>query len=254
MSKKSRAQKRRAKEAQAADGAPGPSAAAEPAKGLSKTARRRAQHKASRKKAAQAAAEALASRPPKAPKAAPAAPLVLHPVQPLAFAAAEDDHCETAPEAYGHVVPLLHALAAELGVPPAELRIYDPYYCNGAVVRHLAALGFGAVINRNEDFYANVEAGRVPEHDVLLTNPPYTEPHPERLLRFCAEASVPWLALMPNWVCTKGFYGPSLGAAEPGVFYLCPRKRYHCTRRTRLDTPLPRCPAHVSPRAHSHAC
>ena len=40
-----------------------------------------------------------------------------------------------------------------MGRAPEELRIYDPYYCNGAVVHHLGALGFRHVYNRNEDFY-----------------------------------------------------------------------------------------------------
>lgn len=66
----------------------------------------------------------------------------------------EVDHCETAPEAYKHVACVLHAIAEHLGRRPGELRIYDPYYCNGAVARHLEALGFSHVYNRNEDFYA----------------------------------------------------------------------------------------------------
>ena len=135
-----------------------------------------------------------------------------HPVPaPLAFAAAEDDHCETAPEAYAHIVSLLRLVARKRGVPPEELRIWDPYYCNGAVARHLAALGFPHVHNANEDFYARLDSGDLPEHDVLLTNPPYTHPHPERLLAHCAASGKPWLALMPNWVYTKDYYWPALG-------------------------------------------
>ena len=105
--------------------------------------------------------------------AAPApAPSVPHPVpKPLAFDAAEDDHCETAPEAYVHIAGALQLLAATLGVAAAELRIYDPFYCNGAVERHLAALGFPCVHNRNEDFYAVLQEGRVPPHDVVVTAP-----------------------------------------------------------------------------------
>lgn len=86
---------------------------------------------------------------------APPKPSTPHPPpQPLAFAAAEEDHCETAPEAYEHIAELLRLIAKKMGVACEELRIYDPYYCNGAVVRHLAALGFPNVYNENEDFYA----------------------------------------------------------------------------------------------------
>ena len=117
------------------------------------------------------AAPAPAAPPPSAaPAAAPAS--VPHPVpQPLVFEATEEDHCETPPEAYAHIAPLLRLVARALGREPAELRVYDPYFCNGAVARHLAALGFPLVHNRNEDFYALLEAGRLPAHDVVVTNP-----------------------------------------------------------------------------------
>lgn len=77
-----------------------------------------------------------------------------HPApQPLNFFAVEEDHCETAPESYAHIVGVLQLIARKLCMRPEALRIYDPYYCNGAVVRHLAALGFPNVYNCNEDFY-----------------------------------------------------------------------------------------------------
>jgi len=172
--------------------------------------------------AAASPSEAAATEQPEASRA----PSVPHPLpQPLAFAAAEDDHCETAPEAYAHVAGALQQLAAALGVPAAELRIYDPFYCNGAVERHLAALGFPRVHNRNEDFYALLAEGRVPPHDVVVTNPPYSGSHPLRLLRFLAQNGKPWLALMPNWVGGRDFYAAAVAAELP--FYLAPRKRYH---------------------------
>ena len=49
------------------------------------------------------------------------------------FEADAKDHCETSPVAYGHIVPVLNRLASALGKPPAELKIYDPYYCAGCV-------------------------------------------------------------------------------------------------------------------------
>ena len=145
------------------------------------------------------------------------------PPPPLTFAADEDDHCETAPEAYRDVAPLLHLLAAHLGKTPAELRVYDPYFCNGAVARHLAALGFTSVHNVNEDFYEVDASGRVPAHDVLLTNPPYSADHPARLLRFIARNGTPWLALMPNWVAARDYYADG---DSGGRFYIVPKKRY----------------------------
>jgi hypothetical protein len=35
-----------------------------------------------------------------------------------------------------------------LGVTKAALRIYDPYYCEGTMLRHMAALGYESVYNR----------------------------------------------------------------------------------------------------------
>ena len=60
----------------------------------------------------------------------------------------------------------------------AQVRIYDPYYCNGGVVKRLKQLGFPNVYNRREDFYAVAEAGQCPPHDILLTNPPYSVGYP----------------------------------------------------------------------------
>ena len=48
------------------------------------------------------------------------------------------DHFETPRRAYADVAPALDALVAK---SRAETRIYDPYYCDGAVKRHLAAAG-----------------------------------------------------------------------------------------------------------------
>jgi len=47
-------------------------------------------------------------------------------------------------------------------------RIYDPYYCTGAVKTHLKSLGFTNVYNENEDFYDAIRRGKVPQHDVCF--------------------------------------------------------------------------------------
>jgi len=150
---------------------------------------------------------------------------IVHP-----FDADDDDHCESPVEAYRDIVPLLERLARTLGLSaPGELRIYDPYYCAGACVRHLGSLGFERVYNRCEDFYATIAEGRVPEHDVVVTNPPYSGEHPQKLLRWCRANGKPFLLLMPNYFCAKPYYEPALGGTErarAAMLYLCPRKRY----------------------------
>ena len=60
----------------------------------------------------------------------------------LPFEAEPDDHCESPPEAYADLAATLDVVAAALGRGRSNLRIYDPYYCSGAVARHLRALGF----------------------------------------------------------------------------------------------------------------
>ena len=206
-------------------------AAAEPESAISKAKRRKLQKKRAKLQARveheaaaeERAAQKAAREAEKAARAAAAPPSLPHPVPPpLVFAAAEDDHCETAPEAYAHIAPILALLAARLGKTPATLRVYDPYFCNGAVVRHLNALGYEHVHNVNEDFYAVLATGSVPEHDVVVTNPPYSGTHPQRLLDFLHRNAKPWLALMPNWVCEKDYHDD----ANVTSYYLYPLKRY----------------------------
>jgi hypothetical protein len=86
----------------------------------------------------------------------------------------DDDHCESPVEAYADLAPLLTKVALEMGKTPATLRIYDPFFCEGAVVSRLASLGFSTVYNKPEDFYAKVDSNTIPEYDCLVTNPPYS--------------------------------------------------------------------------------
>ena len=125
-----------------------------------------------------------------------------------------DDHCETSPEAHEQIANFLKAACGQLNKTPAELVIYDPYYCAGGTQRNLALIGFTNVINRNEDFYRVVEEERVPEHDVLLTNPPYSGDHIEKCVTFAAENLAaygrPYLLLLPSYVIHKDYYLPAL--------------------------------------------
>ena len=52
-------------------------------------------------------------------------------------------------EAYRDVVSVLTWLAQRLDRTPATLRIWDPFYCVGNVVKRLASLGFHGVIHAN---------------------------------------------------------------------------------------------------------
>lgn len=85
-------------------------------------------------------------------------------------------------------------------------------------------MGFTKVYNKCEDFYAVVEQGAVPSHDVVVTNPPYSGDHVEKLLRWCRSNRKPFLLLMPSYFATKPYYGEALEDSSQ-MLYLFPRKR-----------------------------
>lgn len=139
----------------------------------------------------------------------------------------DDDHCESPLAAYEDISPILDAILAKKGGKSrSELVIYDPYFCEGAMKQHLASLKFDNVYNKREDFYKVVDEGRVPEYDVLVTNPPYSGNHPQKLMDFVTKSqSKPYLLLMPNWVYTKDYYHKST-LPRSGTYYVSPKTRY----------------------------
>ena len=143
----------------------------------------------------------------------------------------EADHAETPAAAYEDIAPVLRSLAKHLSKPPAELKIWDPFYCTGAAARRLAAVGFPSVYHRCEDFHAVVAAGggAVPEHDVLVTNPPYSAEHLQKLFEHCVGSGKAWALLLPWFVVRKPWfrtYAAGAGASGDRVAFLCPEKRY----------------------------
>ena len=78
------------------------------------------------------------------------------------FAAEYNDHFETPVRAYTDISCVLDLLAEELGKAKSDLVVYDPYYCKGSMVGHMASLGYSNVINRNRDFYSDIATKSVP--------------------------------------------------------------------------------------------
>eukprot|EP01038_Epipyxis_sp_PR26KG_P005923 gene5923-8170_t len=143
----------------------------------------------------------------------------------------DDDHCETPIEAYQDIIPILDNLINHLGYNSREeLKIYDPFYCEGQVITRLSSLGFTNVYNRKEDFYLIQQSNQIPIYDVLLTNPPYSSDHMEKLLTMCVNSNKPWLLLLPNYVYTKDYYNKISQNSNKSkqIFYITPanNKRY----------------------------
>jgi hypothetical protein len=156
------------------------------------------------------------------------------------FQVDETDHCETPLKAYEDVAHVLDRLCKSLGKTRSALTIYDPYYCNGGVQKKLASLGFTHVINRNRDFYEDISNDHIPDYDVLLTNPPYSGVHMEKLLTYVRQQSQhhkdnnnkAFLLLLPHFVYTKDYYERALQPTSSTAtsvlkpFFLVPEARY----------------------------
>lgn len=121
------------------------------------------------------------------------------------FEADPADHCETPLKAYEDIAPVLKWLGGKL---------YDPYYCAGGAKIRLAQLGF-ALHHKNVDCYKTWDKV---DFDVLITNPPYSGDHLERLASFCENRTFLWL--VPEWVHKKPFFK----LTRP--LFLSPLKRY----------------------------
>ena len=93
--------------------------------------------------------------------------------------------------------------------------------------RHMSSLGFPRCYNEQEDFYAFAEGGATGpgEFDALITNPPYSGKHVERLFRFCARTpEQPFFLLLPHYFYTEPYFKETLGAptAMGSLFFVCP--------------------------------
>eukprot|EP00906_Rhabdomonas_costata_P024649 RCo035391 len=145
---------------------------------------------------------------------------------PYPFPANYLDHFETCFEAIRDLAPVLSQLASRYGKPASELRAYDPFFCRGSVASHMSALGFDSFIHNNRDFYSDVQQGTVPDYDILMTNPPYSEEHKERILDYCGKSGKPWALLLPSYVLAKQYFQLTLQNCRLEPFFLAPVTPY----------------------------
>lgn len=151
-----------------------------------------------------------------------------------------NDHFETPFQAYKDILPLLDGLflsmtssekdGRTIGTSRKDHTLYDPYYCDGRTKRYLHRLGFENVVHEKRDFYKDVEEHRVPHHDTLVTNPPYSDTHKERCIEFCVqqfrEHGKCFFLLMPNYVAARSYFRLLLGDSVQDVAYIIPARPY----------------------------
>jgi len=156
------------------------------------------------------------------------------------YAVDYNDHFETPLIAYQDVQPLIDWLAEQQGKSRDDICIYDPYYCNGRTAVLLRDhLGYKHVVHEKRDFYLDIAANSVPAHDILMSNPPYSDTHKTQCLEFCFEqlrsSNRPFLLLMPAYTAAKQYYRSCLqqqnsvvGREEDDdVVYIIPDRDYH---------------------------
>ena len=179
-------------------------------------------------------------------------------LEPFAFEADLADHCETPGIAYRHITPLLREVATSTfpdqrwRTASKGLQIYDPYYCQGGVKKHLARLGFESVYNENEDFYMACDEERVPPFDVLVTNPPFSsEKHFSFILDFATKSEKPWFMILPVKELFRDLFVNTARALPATLqpFFLAPPKKYNF----KTPSPLPAPPTENRAKARSRS-
>jgi hypothetical protein len=142
-----------------------------------------------------------------------------------------NDHFETPPVAYEHILPLLDALQPDR----SQHVIYDPYYCNGQTKEILLNLGFKKIIHEKRDFYNDIMQNTVPNHHSCVTNPPYSDDHKEKCMRYLvpnmrtseSEKSKSFFVLMPNYIAIRNHFRIAIGSNDNeknplDIFYVVP--------------------------------
>ena len=151
------------------------------------------------------------------------------------FNSVSRDHYETPYCAYQDIELVLNKICEILNTTPLKLKLYDPYFCNGRVVELFTKLGFPNMHNQNEDFYTH---GKDVNHDVLITNPPYSDDHMEKCLNFAKEHSRNFLICFPNYVYRSKYFDEYFsncyGRSKP--FFLAPINRYVYKRPRACET------------------
>ena len=164
-----------------------------------------------------------------------------------------NDHFETPTRAYDDIYPLLEYVLTNkqkckhnMSGSTNMATIYDPYYCAGRAgtllndlfQRHNSKRLSSTSIriqHEKRDFYKDIKQKTVPNHDILVTNPPYSEDHKERCLEFAVNQlknhGRPFFLLMPNYIAMKEYFRKIVLFGEGKkkriqTFYITPSKQH----------------------------
>lgn len=142
-----------------------------------------------------------------------------------------NDHFETPLQAYKDIKPLIDCLCKKGKKSP--IVVYDPYYCDGRAAQHLQQVGFSNIIHEKRDFYKDIKDNTVPNHDILITNPPYSDEHKKKCLDFCLrqldnnnDSNKLFFVLLPAYVAMRHYYKELIDKYKQSVIYLVPRIDY----------------------------
>ena len=124
---------------------------------------------------------------------------------------------------------MLQTFAKQLKKPKEELKIYDPYYCDGKIAKDLGELGYTDVYNKCEDFGKVLKDKKVPKHDIVVTMPPLSEESIEKCFKFCIRNDKPWMILLPYYLHKLSFYKELVEASKMRPFYVVPHDDYDCS-------------------------
>ena len=124
------------------------------------------------------------------------------------FQAEFNDHFETDLTAIRDVLPCVEELRSIIRPNcPETFSLYDPYYCDGKIVGMWKSCGVGKIYHENRDFYKDIDDDECPKsYDMLVTNPPYSGNHIQRLFIYLVEAKRPFAVLIPDYVASKDWY------------------------------------------------
>ena len=137
-----------------------------------------------------------------------------------------NDHFETPLRAYTDILPLMQDALNKKDEQegnaknsPSKLTIYDPYFCTGRAASlleqtfsHYKSKSNAVIYIQHEkrDFYKDICKNKIPEHHILVTNPPYSGNHKERCLEFAVNQlkshGTIFFLLMPNYIANKEYF------------------------------------------------